>query len=102
MPELADVMRRLDGIEEQLKNQTDLMVKIATQQKDITHLQDEVIAIRVKINDDTDKRLRTLEEVHNKCQIAHVERSLNKIWAYFWAIVCLFVATAVGFFWKQQ
>jgi hypothetical protein len=98
MPELTDVMRRLDGIEEQLKKQTDLLVNVARQQLAIDHLREELIAVRKKIDEDTDSRIKSLETIHAGCQIGQVEKSIKKIWTYFWAIISAYVIATIGWF----
>jgi uncharacterized protein YoxC len=96
MPELTDVMRRLDGIDKQLSSLNNLMVKLAEQQKDITHLREELIAIRKKVDEDTDFRIKTLETIHAGCQINQVDASIKRVWKYFWGIIILYIGTSLA------
>jgi hypothetical protein len=97
MPELVDVMRRLDGIEDQLKKQTDLLIDVARQQKDIDHLRDELISVRKKIDEDTDNRIKNLEQACAGCQIGQVDESIKRVWKYFWGIIIVYVGTTLAF-----
>jgi len=98
MPELKDVLRRLDGIEGKVDDLGKLIVSLAEQRKDIAHIQKELIDLHHKSEVDLDKRIASLEKIHAGCQVNRIEQSITKLWRYFWFIVSAFIATALGFF----